>query len=153
MKLKSGAWNSFIDILFHKGTKYEPRYESYFFSIPVFYISRKKAKFGQTAWKEGRKELFTASNSQLDCFHISASRSQWQSQNNGKCFEAHKETFPRNRSLEREFLRTLCRTLLNITYFGNLYHYRYSVPTTSSRGLTSRMPFIQYFSVLLISWL
>ena len=52
-------------------------------------------------------------------------------------------------SLEREFLRTL----LNITYFGNLYHFRYSVPATSSRGMTSRMPFIQYYSVLLISWL
>ena len=58
------------------------------------------------------------------------------------CFFCRSRCRPRRRCLSK-----------NITYFGNVYHYWYSVPAASSRGLTSRMPFIQYFIVLLISWL
>ena len=91
-----------------------------FFSIPV-YICRKKAKFGQTERKdEKNSSLHRILDPNLIVSVIFALHDPSGSHTtiNGKSSEAYKETFLRNRSLEREFPRKI----LNITYFGNLYH-------------------------------
>ena len=102
-------------LTFHstRETKCEPLFESYFFSIPVYILKRKRAKFGQTERKHEKNS--SLHRSRIPYFivqrDIRASRSHSQSHNNGKSSEAYKETFLRNRSLEREFLRTLLNKL------------------------------------------
>ena len=114
MKLKFDAWNSFIDISFHEGNEMWTSFRELFsFQLTGIY-KRKRAKFGQTERKHEKNfSLHRSRIPNLIVQHdIRASRSQCQSHNNGKSSETYKETFLRNRSLEREFLRTLnLRTL------------------------------------------